>query len=563
MSVTTYIDARVAAAIVPHGTPVLVGVSLTARDSTVPPSGDVEVLDGSNRVVGQASLVSGSAQVSVTGLPVARHELRVRYTGTATYAPAEKTVAVWVSEATPLAVAWVEPVTVPARVLAAGNVGVDVVGTGFTTTTVVLVGGQPVSTQVVSPTALRATVPRGAVGAVDVAVRDSATGAPPIPAGRLTWATTVGHTPTRILDSAVAGATCATVRGLPNVPYEDVSGVWLNVTAVHPTGPGYVVVGPAPYFDGTTYQVPELTGSTVNFEPWKDVANSAYVPISPSGEVCYRSAGGSVRVLLDLTGYTLRGSGVTAAASTRLLDTRPGGTGEVDGPVAPRTLHTVTVAGRAGVPADATSVMLNVTVTGPTAPGNLRVFPGGQDVPSTSVVNFTPGQDKANATTVQLVDGTVSFWSDTSASASRSPVQVILDVVGWTTPGSSLTSATPTRVLDTRAQSRVGPVAHPLSSRTGTSFSVTEGGAVPAGATAVLLNVTAVGPDAPGNLRVFPDHVGTGAGAPPTASVLNYIVGRDIPNQVLVPLPSNGRVTLYSDSTGTTDVVADVVGFVR
>ncbi|WP_258725657.1 Ig-like domain-containing protein [Cellulomonas sp. NS3] len=560
VKVTTYLSARVEAAIVPPGTPVRVSVQVGARDSTVP-GGTVEVVDGSGRVVGRASPVSGAADVSVTGLPAAQHHLRVRFLGDATYEASEGAVDVWVSETEPLTVTRIAPSTGPARVRGAGNVWVDVVGTGFTAGTTALVAGQPVSTTVVSPTALRAWVPRGEVGTVDVTVRDGATTS--ASAAPLRWATAVGTPPTRILDGGVVGPNCASV-GVADVPIADVTGVWLNVTVVSPAGPGYVVVGPASSYDGTTWQIPELSGSTVNFEPGQDVANSAYVPISRDGRVCYGSAGAPVRVLLDLTGYTLAGSGVTAAPSTRILDTRPGGVGAVRGPVAPRTLQTVAVAGRAGVPANATSVMLNVTVTGPTEPGNLRVFPGGQAVPSTSVVNFAPGQDKANATTVQLVDGAVSFWSDTSGPGSTNPVHVILDVVGWTTPGSALTSVAPTRVIDTRGGSRVGPIAQPLHPRAGTSFSVVESGAVPAGATAVLLNVTAVGPRAPGNLRVYPDDDGTGRGAPPNASVLNYIVGRDIPNQVLVALPSNGRVTLYSDShAGTTDALVDVVGYVR
>jgi len=559
--VTTTVNASVAAQIVPVGTPVRVYVSVWSRYS-VPVVGSVEVVDGADRVLGREPLDDRAmAEVSVTDLPPGRHELRVRLPGDETYAPSSDTVVVWVVGPTALTVSRVEPSSGPAHVGAARDIWVDIAGTGFTLGTTALVDGQPVHTVVVSPTGLRARVPRGAVGTVDVAVRDGDTTSPAAPGARFTWTTALGRTPTRILDSTAPGSGCASVGFVSDAPSGEITGVWLNVTAVGPTGSGYVVVGPGA--DGDAGTLPELTGSTVNFEPGKDVANSAYVPVSRTDQVCYRTAGAPVRVLLDVTGYTVKGSGVTAAPSTRILDTRPGGVGEIDGPVAPRTLHTVKVAGRAGVPADATSVMLNVTVTGPRAPGNLRVFPGGQTVPTTSVLNYAPGQDKANAATVQLVDGSVSFWSDTSGSASASPVHVLLDVVGWTTPGSALTSVPPTRVLDTRAASRVGPIAQPLLPRTGTSFSVTGTGVVPAGATAVLLNVTATGLTAMGNLRVFPDHDGTGAGQPPTGSVLNYIEGRDIPNQVLVELPANGRVTLYSDRlVGATDVIVDVVGYV-
>ena len=50
----------------------------------------------------------------------------------------------------------------------------------------------------------------------------------------------------------------------------------------------------------------------------------------------------------------------------------------------------------------------------------------------------------------------------------------------------------------------------------------------------------------------------------PHASTLNYVVGRAVPNQVVVPLPANGRVDFYSDMApgGTVDLAVDVTGYV-
>jgi hypothetical protein len=54
----------------------------------------------------------------------------------------------------------------------------------------------------------------------------------------------------------------------------------------------------------------------------------------------------------------------------------------------------VTVAGVDGVPADASAVVANVTVAGPSGPGYLTVFPapttGTPTPPTASNVNFTP-----------------------------------------------------------------------------------------------------------------------------------------------------------------------------
>ena len=74
------------------------------------------------------------------------------------------------------------------------------------------------------------------------------------------------------------------------------------------------------------------------------------------------------------TGY------VSLEAPARILDTRPDGV-TVDGQFVAGGLQQVgstlqlAVAGRAGVPSDATSVVLNVTVTQTTATGFITVYP--------------------------------------------------------------------------------------------------------------------------------------------------------------------------------------------
>lgn len=175
--------------------------------------------------------------------------------------------------------------------------------------------------------------------------------------------------------------------------------------------------------------------------------------------------------------------------------------------------------------------------------------------------NFAPGMDKANATIVPLADGKVSFYADSAVSAATSPVQVILDVVGYVQDGSAYTVVSPTRIADSRGwQGLYGP----LWPDGPTPVLVAGVGPVPVEATAVVLNVTAIGPSGNGNLRVYPDTLGTRLTPPPNASSINYIAGRDIPNQVVVALPSNGVINLYSDMGlgGAVDVAVDVVGYI-
>ena len=71
----------------------------------------------------------------------------------------------------------------------------------------------------------------------------------------------------------------------------------------------------------------------------------------------------------------------------RLLDTRVG-IGAPAAAVGPQQVLTVQIAGSGSVPADATAVLMNVTVDAPTRGGYVTVFPAGEPLPSTSNINM-------------------------------------------------------------------------------------------------------------------------------------------------------------------------------
>lgn len=79
---------------------------------------------------------------------------------------------------------------------------------------------------------------------------------------------------------------------------------------------------------------------------------------------------------------------------------------------------------------------------------------------------------------------------------------------------------------------------------------------VPAsGASAVLLNVTAVAPTAGTFVTVFPTDVER-----PLAANLNAQAGQVVPNMVLARLGADGAAAIYNNG-GTVDLVADVMGY--
>ena len=111
---------------------------------------------------------------------------------------------------------------------------------------------------------------------------------------------------------------------------------------------------------------------------------------------------------------------------------------------------------------------------------------------------------------------------------------------------------TPTRIVDTR--SSLG-AAGPLAAGSDTSILVGGRAGLPKTAVgAVVVNVTAVRPQAEGWLLTYPS--GT---SPAASSTLNYDAGSTVANQAVVGVGSDGRIRLKVSQR--TDVLVDVVGW--
>ncbi|GEK20317.1 Ig-like domain repeat protein [Cellulomonas xylanilytica] len=536
------------------GDPVTVTVTVSAAEGV--PTGSVGIsLDFG--ALTPVPLVDGTASLTLEDVGVGQHHIWADYAGDGGFGPSFQTsvLELWVIQRVAPTVSAVQPAVLPSD----HDVRISVIGSYLAGATSVTFGGVPGTNLAVTSTGrIDVDIPRHAAGTVDLVVTTPAGTSAGVPVQFVdTRAGIVSTVPVRIHDSWAypSSPSCLQVGETNGVP-AGATGVVLNVTVIAPYGPGNLVVYPD---RGPLGPVP--TASTVNFEYNREVANAAFVALPDNGRICYDARGfGGARVLLDLTGFVMEGSGMELQDPVRLLDTRPGPAqvGDVSGPVPSGVVQTVQVRGKAGVPADATAVIVNATVTGTVGPGNLRIYPAGTAVPNASVVNYAPGYDKANQTIVQLSSsGKLSFLSD----AGGSTAHVILDVVGYVTDGGVYRGQTPTRVVDTRGgQWQVGPTRGALRALRAHTVTLPSE-MVPAGATSVVLNVTAMAPSGLGNLRVYP----TGSDVP-NASTVNYIPSRDIPNLVVVDLPDSGPATfrVYSDMVayGSVWLAADVAGFV-
>jgi hypothetical protein len=114
----------------------------------------------------------------------------------------------------------------------------------------------------------------------------------------------------------------------------------------------------------------------------------------------------------------------------------------------------------------------------------------------------------------------------------------------------------PSRITDTRAGSGYPNAGKTLGAGGSINVQVTGAGGVPtSGVTAVVVNVTAVGPTASSYVTVFPE--GT---TQPVVSNLDFTAGETLANLATVPLGNQGGITVYN-YVGTVDVVVDVEGY--
>jgi FtsP/CotA-like multicopper oxidase with cupredoxin domain len=354
----------------------------------------------------------------------------------------------------------------------------------------------------------------------------------------------VGTTPTRVLDTrngtggvpvAKLGAGRTVTLTVPGLPAGTTS-VALNVTAIGGSATSWLTVYPG----GATRPVT----STVNFATGQTIANMVEVPVGAGNTVTFYNSTGTVDVTADLLGYyqTAAGGGFTGQTSTRVMDTRTG-LGAPHAKIGAGGTVTLTVP---GLPVGTTAVALSVGATNPTATSWLTVYQGGQARPVTSNVNFVAGQTISNMVTVPVGPGnTVTFYNSTGT------VDVTADLLGYFQPGSGagFNGITSTRVLDTRN----GTGAPRAKLGAGGTLTLTVPG-LPAGATSVALNITAIGGSATSWLTVYP-----GGATRPGTSTVNYGPGQSIASMVVLPLGPGNTVNIWN-SSGTVDVTADLLG---
>jgi hypothetical protein len=204
----------------------------------------------------------------------------------------------------------------------------------------------------------------------------------------------------------------------------------LNLTSADSTKKGFATIYPC--------DASRPNASNLNFIPGQTAAVAVVAKLSAAGTVCLYSHTPS-HYVIDVSGVIPTATYAALPAPRRLLETRSTGT-TFDGQyqnIGARGAGASTqlrVAGRAGIPANASSVILNVTATQGASPGFVTVYPKGVTRPNASNVNFPPGQSVANLVVANIGDGgNVCLYT-------HKPTHLVVDVAGYFTGPASATT---------------------------------------------------------------------------------------------------------------------------
>jgi len=160
-------------------------------------------------------------------------------------------------------------------------------------------------------------------------------------------------------------------------------------------------------------------------------ATSKIVPIKDGKLQVINASGGTIDLLVEVQGYFGEGNsggGYTPLAGDRIYDSRTS-----DGMIPANESRTIEVLGKGGIPKSRVgAATLNLTVTGQTATGGVRVDAEGLAPNPATNVNYEPGQVRTNnlITPTELpATGKIKVFNGGS-----SPVHVVLDADGYFAP---------------------------------------------------------------------------------------------------------------------------------
>jgi hypothetical protein len=259
---------------------------------------------------------------------------------------------------------------------------------------------------------------------------------------------------------------------------------------------------------------------------------------------------------LGWTTADLPGARYTPLAPVRVLDTAKTSPNKLGA----GAIRDVQIGGLYGVPRNATAVVLNVTAALPSATSVLKVYPvprtEGAPVPDSTNLNTGTGDNRANLVTVPL--GLIGPLTGTTGrvrfSNAGGATRLVVDLAGYYAPSSTqyFHTVAPVRLMDTRTGTGVRRGGVPAGGTVNLKVAGVQG--VPAGATAVVMTLTAITPSTSSYVSVYP------YGTAQSTSSINLKAGAVAANQVIVKVGTGGYVT-FKNFSGAINLAADLAGW--
>lgn len=350
------------------------------------------------------------------------------------------------------------------------------------------------------------------------------------------------------------------------VPSSGVSAVVLNVTAYSPQATSSLVLYPSDAAKPGTRDLSFTNGQTAS--------NAVIAKLGADGRVTV-AVNGTTDVAADVEGYYASSGGsspggtYTPQVSARVADSRSGGSNTGTcypsscATLAANGITTVEVAGHGNVPTSGVSaVVLTVSALSTSTAGFGVVYPADAGTPSFRQLAFGSSDNVSTTVVTKLSsDGKIKIKAITGG------FDFLVDVSGWYSTGpdqddSVFISQVSQRILDTRAGADIATCSPSacaqLSAGSTTTVQVTGlpspgTPVVPNGATAVVLNLTALNTNANGYLTL-------GTTTSNGLRVVTFQNGEIATNLVIAKLDTNGRLVIGAESSHA-DVLVDVSGW--
>ena len=375
--------------------------------------------------------------------------------------------------------------------------------------------------------------------------------------------------PCRVLDTRIAPLAALNsgqaytfqITGKCGIP-SSAKAVSFNVTAVSPTGAGYIDLYPG---DQTA------TFTTVDFDPARSPrANNTIEQLATNGAgtvgVLAGVAGspGQVHLVLDVDGYFSEDTapapgaqgplGYQTITPCRVVDTRTTNT-----PLASGTVRTFSIQGNCGIPVGAVTAALNAVIVAPSNLGFLALYNSQLSFPGVSNLNWVAGTTAlANGARPTLAATSPNDLAAVFASvAAGNTAHLVLDTMGYFKSGApyKFHPIAQCRAVWTAAP---GAGAPSLAAGTTRSFQIQGNCGVPVGAKAAFISTKIMAPNttAGGLLLLFPS-----GGSPNGTSFMNFDAGEPaLAGGAIVEL-SNNNLDISVATSSNVDFIIKVFGY--